>query len=274
MLTEVILKNPQRASLPALTLPLMGPSEFPITFIDGLNPVAAEVGSSDYAQDDGAFHPGSRVGTRNIVLTLELDPDYGLGHSPESLRRQLVSYLTPKYPVDLTFVLNGTEYRHISAIVESFEAPLFTRIPAAQISLVCHDPYFTGDPITHSKDGLQTNDYHTFHMLGDIRVGFEYSCLLVSSQSNIRFLGLEGGELIISHAFTASEYKTFNLVTVPRRRAIWVSSSAGSVNLLSEMEDINRWPLLRFSNSLGVWDSGANLFRNSSITYRPKYAGL
>lgn len=42
----------------------------------------------------------------------------------------------------MLYTTNGIRY--ISGVVESFESPLFVQVPAVQVSILCHDPFFTG----------------------------------------------------------------------------------------------------------------------------------
>lgn len=145
MLTEIRVRNPRRIVDTQLDLPLQGPSKFPIIFVDGLTPVAAEFTSSPYANLPGEYLQSSRVGVRNIVLTLELKPDWSTGEDPEDLRKILRGFFTPGHPVELELVTDKVT-RHISGVVESLEAPMFVREPQVQISVLCHDPYFYESP--------------------------------------------------------------------------------------------------------------------------------
>ena len=143
MLTQIRISNPHRTDLDDVALPVFGPTKFPISFVDGLGPVKAEISSSPYANQDGDHFQSSRVGARNIVLTLELVPSYSSGEDPEDLRNELYGVLAPKSSVDLVlYTTNGIRY--ISGVVESFESPLFVQVPAVQVSILCHNPFFTG----------------------------------------------------------------------------------------------------------------------------------
>lgn len=145
MLTEIRVRNPRRIVDNQLNLPLRGPSKFPIIFVDGLTPVAAEFTSSPYANLPGEYLQSSRVGVRNIVLTLELKPDWRTGEDPEDLRKILRGFFTPGHSVEFELVTDKVT-RHISGVVETFEAPMFVREPQVQISVLCHDPYFYESP--------------------------------------------------------------------------------------------------------------------------------
>lgn len=177
MLTEVRVRNPNRPTEPQLSLPLYGPSKFPIVFLEGLNPVGAEFSSSPYANLPGEHLQSSRVTPRNIIVTLELKPDHYLGEDVEDLRRQLVKYFLPGERVDFDFVTDKVT-RHIFGTVETVEAPMFVREPQVQISVICHDPYFKDTGALGSVEFTQTllpNATWTVQNDGDVSVGFKLS---------------------------------------------------------------------------------------------------
>lgn len=145
MLTEIRVKNPAGS---VLTLPLVGPTKFPIVFVDGLGPAKAEFSSAPYAIIPGEHVQGSRVSPRNIILTLELKPSWldegdEVIEDPEYLRAQLYSYFTPGRKIQLEFLTSMRLSESITeGYVESFDPPMFARTPQVQISILCHDPYF------------------------------------------------------------------------------------------------------------------------------------
>ena len=177
MLTEIRVRNPRRIVDAQLNLPLQGPSKFPIIFVDGLTPVAAEFASSPYANLPGEYLQSSRVGVRNIVLTLELKPDWSAGEDPEDLRKILSGFFTPGHSVEFELVTDRAT-RHISGVVETFEAPMFVREPQVQISVLCHDPYFYESPglgettvVNTVDDGSMMEFLNTGDVDAGVRIG-------------------------------------------------------------------------------------------------------
>lgn len=177
MLTEIRVRNPRRIVDTQLNLPLQGPSKFPIIFVDGLTPVAAEFTSSPYANLPGEYLQSSRVGVRNIVLTLELKPDWFSGEDPEDLRTILRGFFTPGHTVEFEIITDRAT-RHISGVVETFEAPMFVREPQVQISVLCHDPYFYESPglgettvVNSVGDGSMMEFWNTGDVDAGVRIG-------------------------------------------------------------------------------------------------------
>lgn len=148
-----------------LELPLEDPVNYIIKNIEGLGPVNATLVSSSFANMDGAQYHSSRRETRNIVLTLGLEPDYAIS-SVQALRDELYKFFMPKTPGTWKFhlfdkftesVLEQSRDRVIQGRVESCEPSIFTKDPAMDISLVCFDPDFV-DPVPASFEGLTLTD--------------------------------------------------------------------------------------------------------------------
>ena len=109
--------------------------------VDGLDPVNAVLISSDYAQQDGAqFHSARRL-TRNIVLTIGLEPDWAVD-TVKSLRARLYSFFMPKSQVELRFIDSEDPTVSITGRIENCETVLFSKDPVIDVSIVCFDPDF------------------------------------------------------------------------------------------------------------------------------------
>lgn len=102
----------------------------------GLGPVGADIITSALGMVDGEKYNGSRVGKRNIVLTVYI------GGNIEANRLRLYRYLAPKSYVKL-YYRNGSREVFAEGYVESnepnqFETPCFN-----QISIICPRPYLS-----------------------------------------------------------------------------------------------------------------------------------
>lgn len=129
--------------------------------ITGLDPVKATLVSSSFANQDGAVYQSSRRDTRNIVLTLGLDPDPTL-NTVLSLRRYVYSFFRPKDQITLKFYVDDTDDSIedgylIAGVVESCLSEMFAQEPVINISVMCFDPDFQ-DPIPVNVTELQSTD--------------------------------------------------------------------------------------------------------------------
>lgn len=109
--------------------------KFPVVAVDGLTPSTATINTTTVATVDGSFFNTSRVGSRNIVLTIVPEGD------PEKARLTLYRYFKTKYPVKLYF---KTKYREvfINGYTEDFTGNLFDAKQAFQVSVICPQPFF------------------------------------------------------------------------------------------------------------------------------------
>jgi hypothetical protein len=131
-------------SVPTLPLSDTGRAEtdlIQITNIEGLDPVKADISTSPLGSGDGVSHTGSKVASRNIVLTLHPNPNWDTW-THASLRRLLYSYFTPKQPVRLEFYSDDMIPVAIDGVVESAEDNRFSKDPELIVSVICPDPYF------------------------------------------------------------------------------------------------------------------------------------
>lgn len=127
----------------SIEIPLGNPYEtgFAITEIDGLGPGKSDISVTELTSRDGSIFNSSRVGTRNIVLTIRFieTPDI------ETVRQKTYKYFPIKKQVTLGFETDNRSC-YINGYVESNEPDIFSDKESSQISIICPDPYF------YSKD--------------------------------------------------------------------------------------------------------------------------
>lgn len=169
MLETVEVRTPQGT---LLELPLMGVvSGYNITNIEGLDPVKATLVSSGFANMDGEQYHSSRRETRNIVLTISLEPDYTTS-SVQDLRKGLYDFFMPKSLANLRFVMDDGLEADIQGRVESFETPLFTQDPEVAISLICFDPdFYDADPVVMAGSSVNNSTENVINYGGSVETG-------------------------------------------------------------------------------------------------------
>lgn len=113
-------------------------SEYQIISIEGLNPPNAQINTLTMANIDGARFNSSKLETREIVITLQLN---GSGADVEANRQNLYKFFPTKEWCKFYFTNN---YRNvfIEAYVNTVEVSPFTNAEQMQISLICPQPYF------------------------------------------------------------------------------------------------------------------------------------
>lgn len=103
--------------------------------ITGLNPSKASINTSPVSTFDGVRLNSSRIGARNLVITLVIEGEI------ERNRINLYKYFKIKGQTKIYFKHESRDI-YIEGVVESFETDLFDKKQAAQISLLCPDPFF------------------------------------------------------------------------------------------------------------------------------------
>lgn len=108
---------------------------YQVVNIEGLNPPNATINTSDYANGDGSSFNSSRLSNREIVLTVYINGDV------EKNRLTLQKYFRNKEWCKIYFE-NETRNVYIEGYVQTFEVPIFVQKQAAQISILCPNPFF------------------------------------------------------------------------------------------------------------------------------------
>lgn len=143
MIYKVVATNPKDESL-EMVLTNPGASGLNIKNITGISPIGADIMMVPFASVDGAIYSGSRVPSRNIIMTIAMYPEefsknvYG---TIEESRLKTYQFFQIKDPVRLTFY---TDHRtlFIDGYVESNEVDIFSEEETATISVICVDPWF------------------------------------------------------------------------------------------------------------------------------------
>ena len=276
MLTEVRVTTPQDALAPELVLPIGGPSNFPIQYIDGLSPADAEIATSKYAIVCGEHFDGSRANMRNIVLTLELVPDYSEYQTVEQLRAELYRYFKPKEETIMTFVSSEFGERWISGYVETLEAPLFVDKPAAQISILCPNPYFRSTVVTQTGSA-SANSPITIDNVGELSSGALITIEQAPSTNSVT---------ITNTAINASTEYTMQINrSLPTNFTMSVNTNTGrkdaflvgdqNPSLLKDLSFDSEWIKIHPGvNQLVVGIKGGGTDPQVTVEYEERYIGL
>ena len=117
------------------TIDFTNNANFCIYKIDGLAPPGATLNFSTIANVDGEVYNSGRINKRNIVLYIKMFSDV------EQNRNALYEHF-PLGKVVRIYFRNGLHDIYIDGYVETFECDLFSNNEAAQVSIICNDPYF------------------------------------------------------------------------------------------------------------------------------------
>lgn len=278
MLTKIDVQD-----LPGLSntisLPLQDVSAgYTVKNIEGLDPVSATITSSPFAQLDGAQAQGARRETRNIVLTIGLEP-YSGGATVKALRAALYANLMPKSFVRIRFYEDNsaTPWAYIDGQVESFEAPLFSQDPEVNISIVCFDPSFLAVATTVlGPSGYSTvNSGGTEKLIsypGTVEVGYILKLTLTRALSGGLSVQMRKGsvtqQLDISTALSNAD--VIEISTVSSKKYV----TRNGTSILYAVPVTSKWgPLYPGDNNLRVVAAGSPAIAYT-VTYQAKYGGM
>lgn len=273
MLTKVKVFNSRGASI---ELPLWDSLEgYQVRNIDGLDPAAAIIATSDTARIDGTQYQSQRTGSRNIVITLGLDsPDNS--QTVDELRQGLYPFFMPKTNVDMIFYkLDGSEYR-ISGKVETMEAPLFAEDPEAVISIMCFTPDFVAPNEVEFQVPAGTMTALTSRVVeGNVMTGFRFEYTVPGTRTGFKLEHLN--DLFLTESFEVVRALALNNIvrfsTIPRSKSATLQVGTTRSSILNSVTPESEWFSLL---------PGENFFRlylattggNGRFFYYPRFGGL
>jgi hypothetical protein len=274
MLTRVEVRTRQGALLQLPFEEVL--NGYVVSSIDGLGPVKANLVSSSYAGQDGAQFQSARRESRNIVLKLELEPDY-VNNDVESLRQQLYSFLMPKSEVDLKFITDKGLEVDITGRVESNEPSIFTQEPGVDVSVMCFESDFI-DPDLVSIPGTSTelSTEMDIEYAGNIDTGFVLTLNFNRDESAITvYLTTPDGTLHqLDFAYTLLNGDKLVISTVDGAKGAWLTRTGIETSVLYGIPAANEWlKLSRGTNKLRVYATGTPDIP-FTLEYYTRYGGL
>lgn len=220
--------------------------------ITGLNPPDRNLFIGEYARDGGTYQ-GNRVGNRNIVITMDLNPNPALGETVSGMRKMLYkAFMDPQPNADhLKFVFYDEDNNELYTVgyAEKFETDIFDVETLCQVSLICPDPF-----LRDNEETLLTNDGGwltvPFDYDGSAETGFEAYIMVTSATSDLR-LEVNGIEMILDRSFVAGD-------------SIYISTNRGSRAItLAFASDLGSEP--SYYNTETTYDIGDTCFYDGAI---------
>lgn len=249
--------------------------------VDGLGPAKASYSSTRMAGRDGARKQAGRRDIRNIVLTLGLEPDYGVT-TVADLRNGLYAFFMTNTDVTLRFFIDGVHHSSIEASVETCEPAIFSRDPQMIVSLLCHSPAFVAPTEVVAQGTTRSNNEYWYannpgnmetefvfqHVLNTVTTGMTLGVSNVTyGYKSLALTGLSSAGLQVGDILEIS--------TVSGNRGMWRVRGTSRVSLLSYMgvyRDLDMKLQPGPNNGFRVYQGTA--VNPISLTFTPKYGGL
>lgn len=262
-----------------LSLPTIGvtPKDgFILRKVTGLSAPDVDLFIGRYARDGGTYH-GRRVGERNVVLTIDLNPNPALGQTASGLRKKLYgAFLEPKLSGDNVDIIlqEDDETLVLTGFVESFEADFFEQENMVQISLICPDPYIKSfAPTVLTNPGGYWVDVPVIYK-GNASTGFDAK-VVFSAQSDWMTLDNNGSLMRINYPFLEGDSVFIN--TSPGLRDVYHMRGSVKTSLLSKRTTTSAWVEIRpISNRIRLYgfNDQYNIGGIESFKYVDRYWGI
>lgn len=280
MLTQIDVVYGNELGEQALALPILGVTtkeSLLIRKVTGLNPADIDLFIGDYARDGGTYQ-GRRVGNRNIVMTLDLNPNPALGETISGLRdllyKTFVDPLVDADHVELVLHSDDGRVRNLFGYTEKFETEIFEIETLAQISMLCPDPYIRdlSETVLVNTTGTWVSVPFTYG--GTAETGF-VAQINISADTPTLTIKNNAKTMVINHAFLAGDIVYVN--TNRGSRSLTYTRGGTNYPLLANLTSTSTWLELHSqTNTMNVYGAApANLVAGvKSLTYRAAYWGV
>lgn len=271
MLTRVDIRRFNRLvlsgeilSIPRTVQDTQGP--FVLRDVAGLGPVKADIATMPFASVDGELFLSAATGSRNIVLTVDINQMHN-GHISE-LREQLYSVAPPKEHVTITLYYDDGAVLATDGWVEENEPSIFSNRPQNIISIVCTSSHFVRPEVVKPM-----RDLGFFASYTDIQpTGFIIEATITADVSN----------LTLEKSGSGTPMKLINLkqndkirwCTIPGRKTLWLTRGTVSGDALPLVANKTVWHELNRDDTNYFWFSeGGDKLTSATMTYTPMVIG-
>lgn len=247
--------------------------------IAGLGPPDKNLFVGDYARDGGVYS-GRRVTTRNPVLTIEINPNFGLGETVAGLRKMLYEAFNDPNPQgdDVTLIFHDDVMpdRLVTGYTEKFDAETFSADRIVVISMICPDPYVrdvTKTVITPTPPSPGWQEV-PFNYGGDARAGFEATVLVQAVTPNLT-IDNNGRKMFFTYPFAIDDL--LYVCTVPGYKTVQLTRGGVTYDVLYTLSDDSPWLALHTqSNAFQVYgdDPEDHIAAVTNLSYTQLYWGL
>lgn len=218
--------------------------------IEGLDPPDIDLFLGDYARD-GGFYNGRRVGKRNVVFYLTLNPNYTKNETVSDLREQLYrAFIEPRAAGDdvrIDLLDSVKPPRYISGYTEKLETTIFSKEKELMVSLVCPNPYiYNVDETVTNANGPSVG----FPYEGTAETGVEVKLQLTSASPTLNLVVNNGSPMILNYPFEIGDIVYINTRRGERKiqlthggaiSATGVITGGNTSNILYSQTATSRW---------------------------------
>lgn len=270
----------------AVDLPMLGVEEsgpYVLKSAEGLGPPEVVVRLKRTVLEK-AVYQGKTAALRQIIALVGLQPDWNEGQTPEELRTELYSLLTPRYGqmVRAEIVHNGVVQGYAQGQLSKLEVALFTKDPAVQITLDCDYGYLLApDTVVQEPVKGPAGGGLGFSVLneGTAPAHFRMGVILRAATGTTIALSdsnPQGQKLQIDGInWAAGDHLIID--TRPGQRGVWRRAQGGAmVSVLNNLNaDISEWMhLYGGNNDLILGTTAFDWDPDTKFIHQPAYWGV
>lgn len=269
-------------------------TRFQVSNITGIDPPAATVNFTNLALLDGAIFNSSKIGTRNIVITLRINGDI------ETNRLLLYSMFKTKEKCRFYFKNDSLDV-YTDGYVEKVSCPIFVQSELMQISIICMNPYFLD---MQSNRKIITNSIALFEFPFYINqnhpiaisefsesgttiinnsqndIGVVFTVIIHNPVNYVEILKNGTGEFIIVRAggsadrFSAGDVITIN--TTPGNKSILLTHNGTTTNAFGKLSTDSELFQLSVGENRISYDTDYGIYENVEVIagYRYEFRGV
>lgn len=164
-----------------LSLPIYEFRPYEVKDISGLDPVPVGVTEVLYSDQPGGVAAMVNVASREIVISLLINPNYALGESVEELRRALYAAFPGFSEVTLEFEDDVIGPLTIKGWVQSVTPSIFAPDAAVEIKISCPDAYFKSEQVTTIASPVLSSGNFTIEYAGTAPTGITFDVIPVTT---------------------------------------------------------------------------------------------
>ena len=248
---------------------------------DGLGPPEVDVIIADTVNAGGVYQ-SRRTQSRELVITIGLNPDYNVGQTPADLRTELYGLLTPSQEdkVTVTIMDGDTPLANTEGYTKRIEIVPFNKEPEVQVTIACLQQYLLapanlyiipgGSPGVMPPTGVEIPFDIT--NAGTATTGFYMEIVITSPQPQFYIADSFGHKMYITNYFYHGD--TLILDTRPGFRGIRYKESGSSTesNIIHSLSSDSTWLMLY--GGVNNFIASSYFFSWGNVFYRPQYWGI
>jgi hypothetical protein len=272
MLTQAVI---QSSSPMTLKVEDIDPDEILfLKSIAGLSPEGITLFTGDFARD-GGYYQGRRIGKRNVVFTLKMNPNYADDIEISDIRELLYqAFLEPTVGSDAVQVLLEDDRRpdrYFIGYTEDINTDMWEKDQKVTISLLCVDPYLRSAAVTSASDPTGWISVPLTYD-GSAGTGFTMQIKMTATTTSL-YISLNGGIMLLQPVGGFVNNDIVDINTTIGQRSI----KKNGVDIMGSLQGTPVWPTLNsVANTLlvhgGVLSDGKA--KVMSYSYRSAWWGI